>query len=339
MTVTPDYDVWLQPNHPVRRINMTFSPRLLPALTFALALIAPAQAATPSIAPLPSSLPKPTTPIYPLGKIDGAAVYATGVVSITDYTPGYTPDVCRSDKILIRAAKTDWTPSSARPIYLKAAHKLYHQICQGKMQPAWRQHLRGVVIDEASFQRLLIGQTQDEYLEHHPFYIPLPPEKYQAQQDAAQAQWQALKPKLQENESRLRALFKQYDISAWTPLYELDQNPFAYRGKVILSTARLQRALNASTVAVASPSHNGDYRPEVVLIQADASRWQAGVSQLVVVRVNGRYQDQDKERASAELLASWPCQDKLCDDQITVWDATPGLDQSPVRRLKTGERF
>ena len=44
-------------------------------------------------------------------------------------------------------------------------------------------------------------------------------------------------------------------------------------------------------------------------------------------------------RASAELLASWPCQDKLCDDQITVWDATPGLDQSPVRRLKTGERF
>ena len=180
MTVTPDYDVWLQPNHPVRRINMTFSPRLLPALTFALALIAPAQAATPSIAPLPSSLPKPTTPIYPLGKIDGAAVYATGVVSITDYTPGYTPDVCRSDKILIRAAKTDWTPSSARPIYLKAAHKLYHQICQGKMQPAWRQHLRGVVIDEASFQRLLIGQTQDEYLEHHPFYIPLPPEKYQA---------------------------------------------------------------------------------------------------------------------------------------------------------------
>lgn len=289
------------------------------------------------IRPLPSSkAEQPSTQIFPLGQIDGQAVFASSRQRAFKYQPGA---ICLSDSVLIKADPATLDKARATPVLIKAAQKLYHDLCRQKMKPDWRDFLTGFVLDEPNFQRLLNDETHDEYRPAHSVHIPLPPEKLIEQQQKAQAHWNSVMPALKANEAHLKALFTTHRIAAWVDLSDCARNPFTYADQTIMTVARLQRALSSDTVMVVEPTRHNHYGiSSVVLTGVKAGEWSPAVSRLVVMKPTGRYKGDETQPASAEVVAVQDCKDVRCDDLLSLHDPAAPDGLPPVRLLKTGQK-
>ena len=177
------------------------------------------------------------------------------------------------------------------------------------------------------------GLESDRYGNPGPVLVsaamPLAPgnamQSYSNQAAAQQRQQQQQKQNKDEREAnvkRLRAFFQTYHAQGWAALADIEQNPFRYADRVVVTAAQLDEVISPTRATLLTPSSD-DYWwhfANAVLDGAGIAQWKPG-ARLLAVRVTGRIKtdaDMFPGWPQLQLVGSQPCEESRCGDWLRL---------------------
>jgi len=126
----------------------------------------------------------------------------------------------------------------------------------------------------------------------------------------------------QANARRLRAFFQTYQATGWASLKDIEQNPFRYTGRVVVTAAQLDEVISPTRATLLTLSSD-DYWwsfANAVLDGEGIAQWKPG-ARLLAVRVTGRLKENAKifpGWPQLQLVGSQTCAESRCQDWLRL---------------------
>ncbi len=138
------------------------------------------------------------------------------------------------------------------------------------------------------------------------------------EQARIEARYNSILTRLEANAARLSEWFNIYRIDEFVSIGKIAKNPFAYEGKTLLTVGRFAEAISGKEVLIREARLDRDYAyGELVVSPTLASQW-TDTGYLMVVKVKGRYEDNDRygKPALASVLQTFACKEENCRNDL-----------------------